>query len=65
MITERGGMEWQVGKRFKREGTYAYLGLVYIVVWQKPVQYNEAIIFQLKINLKEKSCKPEFSVCKQ
>lgn len=47
MITERGGMEWQVGKRFKREGTYAYLGLVYIVVWQKPI-HCIAFILQLK-----------------
>ena len=58
-------MGWEVGRSFKREDMYVYLGLVYIVVWQKPTQYCEAIIFQLKINLKEKSCKPEFSVSKQ
>ena len=26
----------EVGRRFKREGTYVYLWLIHIVVWQKP-----------------------------
>ena len=30
-------MEWEVGWRFKREGTYVYLWLIH-VVWQK--KYN-------------------------
>ena len=35
---------------FKREGTYVYLWLIHVDVWQKPIQYCEAICFQLKIN---------------
>ena len=42
----------EVGGRFKREGTYAYLQLIHVDVWQKPTQYCNAIILQLKINLK-------------
>jgi len=43
---------WEVEGRFKREGTYVYLWLIYVNVWQKPIQYCKAIILQLKINLK-------------
>ena len=39
-------------RRFKREGTYVYLWLIHAAVWQKPTQYCNAIILQLKINLK-------------
>ena len=46
----------EVGGRFKREGTYVYLWLIHVDVWQKPTQYCRAIILQLKINeLKKKS----------
>ena len=42
-------MRWgENGGRFKREGTYVHLGLIHIVVWQKPIQYCKAIILQLK-----------------
>jgi len=41
---------WEVGRRFKREGTYVYLWLIYVDVWQKPTQHYKAIILQLKIN---------------
>ena len=44
------GVGWEVGGRFKREGTYAYLWLIHMDVWQKPTQYGKAIILQLKIN---------------
>ena len=37
-----------LGGRFKREGTYVYLQLIHVDVWQKPMQYCKAIIFQLK-----------------
>ena len=37
-----------MGGRFKREGTYAYLWLMHIDVWQKPTQYCKAIVLQLK-----------------
>ena len=45
----------EVGRRFKREGTYVCLWLSHADVWQKPTQYCKAIILQLKINkLKKK-----------
>ena len=40
----------EIGGRFRREGTYVYLWLVHVDVWQKPTQYFKAIILQLKIN---------------
>ena len=46
-------MGWRVRARFKREGTYVYLWLLHIVVWQKPTQYCKAIILQLKIDVKK------------
>ena len=45
-----GGMGWEEAGRLKREGTYVYLGLIHVDIWQKPTQYCKAIIFQLKIN---------------
>ena len=42
----------EMGGRVKREGTYAYLRLIHVDVWQKPTPYCKAIILQLKINLK-------------
>ena len=44
------GREWELGGRFKREGTYVYLWLIHDDVWQKPTQYCKAIILHLKIN---------------
>ena len=46
MEPNRGARE--VGGRFKREGTYVYLWLVHVNVWQKPTQFFKAIILQLK-----------------
>jgi len=43
-------MEREAGGRCKREGTYVYLWLIHVDVWQKPIQYSKAIILQLKIN---------------
>ena len=40
----------ELGGRFKSEGTYVYLWLIHVDVWQKPTQYFKAIILQLKIN---------------
>ena len=37
--------------KFKRKGTYIYLELIHVDVWQKPTHYCRAIILQLKINL--------------
>ena len=45
-----GGMERELGGRFKREGTHAYPWLTHVGVWQKPTQYCKAIILQLKLN---------------
>ena len=36
------------GERFKSEGTYVYLWLIYVDVWQKPTQFCKALILQLK-----------------
>ena len=44
----------RTGGRFKRERTYVYLRLIYVVVWQKPTtNFCKAIIFQLKVNFKK------------
>ena len=43
-------MGWKEGRRFKKEGTYVYLWLIHVDVWQKPTQYCKASILQLKIN---------------
>ena len=34
--------------RFKREGTYVYLWLIHVDVWQKPTKFCKAIILPLK-----------------
>ena len=46
-------MGWEVGGRFKREGTYVYLWLSHVDVWQKSTQYYKAIILQLKFKLRK------------
>ena len=43
-------MRWEMGGRFKREGTYVYLWLIHADVWRRPKQYCKATILQLKIN---------------
>ena len=45
-----GGMGWEVGGRFKKEGTCVYLWLIHVDVWQRLTQYCKAITLQLKIN---------------
>ena len=43
----------------EREGTYVYLWLIHVDVWQKPILHCKAIILQLKINTtkqKRKNC---------
>ena len=50
---QRGGMRWEVGGRVKREGRYVYLWLIYVDLWQKPIQYYKAVILQLKTNFKK------------
>ena len=53
---------WEVERRYRREGTQVYLWLIQVVVWQKPVQYCEAIILQLTIFFK-KSHEKTFLFC--
>ena len=43
-----------VGVGIKSEGTYVYLWLMHVDVWQKPTQYWTSIILQLKINKPKK-----------
>ena len=45
----------EVGGRLKREGTYVYLWLIHVDVWQKPTQHSKAIILKLKIYIFFKS----------
>ena len=40
----------EVGVSFQKEGTYVYLWLIHVDVWQKLSQHCKAIIFQLKLN---------------
>ena len=57
MTAWRGGMEREVGGRFTREGTYVYLRLVHVDVWQKPTQYYKVIILKFKMQKKRNSFK--------
>ena len=47
-------MGWSLRGRFKREGTYVYLWLIHIVVWQKPT-HCIAFILQLKKKKRRRS----------
>ena len=49
VTAQRGGMEWEVGGRLKREGTDVYLWLIHANVSQK-IKFCKAIILQLKNN---------------
>ena len=51
----------EVGWRFKREGTYIYLCLIHVDVWQKPLQYDKVIILQFNT----KDCKKKFNFKKE
>ena len=37
-----------MGGGFRREGTYVYLWLIHVDVWQKPTQYYKTTILQVK-----------------
>ena len=45
-----------MGRRFKREGTYVYLWLIHADVPQKPTQFCNTIILQLKKKKKNPPC---------
>ena len=57
-------MGWEMGRRFRRKGTYVYLWLIPVDVWQKPTQHCKAITLQLKNKknkfFKESSPAPQF-----
>ena len=38
----------EMARRFKREGTYVYLWLILVDVWQKTTKFCKVIILQLK-----------------
>ena len=38
VTTQRGGIGWEEGGRFGREGTHVYLWLIHVSVWQNPTQ---------------------------
>ena len=40
----------EIGRRFKREGTWVYLWLILVEVQQKTTKFCKAIILQLKKN---------------
>ena len=46
--TQRDRMGWVDG-RPQTEGTYVYLWLIHVTLWQKQAQHCKAIILQLKI----------------
>ena len=50
-------MGWEKGGGIKREGTYVYLWLIHVDIWQKPTQYCKESMIQLKIHkfLKKKT----------
>ena len=50
VTTQTGRKGWEVGERFRREGTYIQLWLIHVNIWEKSNQYYKAVIFQLKIN---------------
>ena len=52
-MTEQAGMGVGWVRDFKREGIYVYLGLIHIIVWQKPRKHCKAIILQLKTDFKK------------
>ena len=59
----RVGWSSGMGGKVKREGTYVYLWLIHVGVWQKAIQQYKAITLQLKINFKNYICKKEFPIC--
>ena len=44
------GLGWEVGGKFKKEGTYVYLWLTHVSIRQKTTKCYKAIIFQLNNN---------------
>ena len=56
----------EVEESFKREGTYVYLWLIHVDVWQKSTQYCKVIILRLKKkNLSEVGVGREMGRCRK
>ena len=57
VTTDMGGMGSEMEGRFKKEKTYVYLCLIHVDVRQKPTQYCEVIILQLKMKILKRNLK--------
>ena len=44
----KGRLGKEMGGRSRREGTWVYLWLIFVYVWQKTTKFCKAIILQLK-----------------
>ena len=44
-------MGWEEGERIEREGTYVYLWLIHVDIWQKPTPYCKESMLKLKIHI--------------
>ena len=40
--------EWEMGGGFRRQGTYVYLWLIHVDVWQRLAQYCRAVVLLKK-----------------
>ena len=49
--TKRGRVGREMEGRFRSGGTYVYLWLIHVEVWQKTTEFCKAIILPLKINI--------------
>jgi len=49
-------MEGGARRQVQERGTYIYLWLIHVDIWQKPTQYCKAILLQLKRNKLKKFC---------
>ena len=45
---QKGGVRREMGERFRREGRWVYLWLIFVDVWQKTTKFCEANTIQLK-----------------
>ena len=54
-----GGMGWEGGESFEREGTHVHLWLTCADVWQRPTHCYKPSVLQLKIIIffkRQKKC---------
>ena len=61
LYDKKGGIEREMGRRSRREGTFVYLWLI-LHVWQKTTKFCKAIILQLKNKEAKKRNKKSESV---